>query len=336
MTYDIYFHNDFDGRAAAAAMLDFLRGRGDDIAHFVPVNYELKPEWRRADFFERHKLFKGKRYPAIVVDFLYHPRAVAWFDHHPTTFNAFPRAAQMFSAGKSRVPRRADFSGGIENGIKSWNPAYPSCCRQVVEELRKHFGYKPPKHIAELARWLDVIDHAEYASPREPIEMKKPALKLDWFIEATADKTHEAKKMVVLLAEKPMARIAALPRIARVLKKVRAKIKTSLAYYKKEMQVRGRIAVTDLTSGKYLRLRFAPFYLFPRLQYAMSFSKQGKLFRLGWGSNPWYRPKNAVDIGKFLKRYGGGGHAVAGGAEFPSRRAALKAVREIVAYVNSK
>ncbi|OGZ53317.1 MAG: hypothetical protein A3B25_03720 [Candidatus Ryanbacteria bacterium RIFCSPLOWO2_01_FULL_48_26] len=328
MKYDIYFHNDFDGRAAAAVMLNFLRQRGDDIAHFTPVNYELKPQWESADFFLRHKLFKEKRYPAIVVDFLYHPGAVIWLDHHPTTFNAFPRAARAFASKKFRVAG--------DGGFQHWGAAYPSCCGQALEELRRHFGYRPPKHIQELAKWLDVIDHAQYASPQQPIRMKEPALQLDWFIEATAGKTREAERMVISLAEKPMAEIAGMSRVARVLRGVRKQIKTSLAYYKKAMRVRGRIAVIDLTSGKHYRLRFAPYYLHPGLSYAMSFVKHGKTFSLGWGSNPWHRPKDGIHIGEFLRRYGGGGHGVAGGAELSSRRAVQKAVEEIVEYVNSK
>ncbi len=330
MTYDIYFHNDFDGRASAAVMLDFLRSRGDTIAHFTPVNYELRSEWQRIDFFERHKLLTGKRYPAIVVDFLHHPKAVFWFDHHPTTFNAFPRAARAFSRKKFRV------AGGVNmSGFQHWDPAYPSCCGQVLRELRRHFGYQPPRHIKELAKWLDVIDHAKYKSPQQPIEMKEPALKLDWYIEATEGNKAEAKRLIRLLAEKPMVKIAALPRVTRVLRKVRKQIKTSLAYYK-SLPVQGRIMVVDRTSGKYLRLRFAPYHLYPKLPYAMSFVGHGKSFALGWGSNPWHRPKDGIDIGQFLRRYGGGGHAVAGGAEFKTRRAVQAAVEEIVEYVNNR
>ena len=42
MTYDLYFHNDFDGHASAAVMLSFLGGRGDRIGHFVPVDFDLQ------------------------------------------------------------------------------------------------------------------------------------------------------------------------------------------------------------------------------------------------------------------------------------------------------
>src|SRR5581483_7562722 len=86
MKYDIYFHNDFDGRAAAAIMLAFLRSRGDDAEHFVPLGYEMQDAYLKENFFATHKLFKGKRNPPIIVDFAFHPKAAWWFDHHPTTF----------------------------------------------------------------------------------------------------------------------------------------------------------------------------------------------------------------------------------------------------------
>src|SRR5271155_4749866 len=91
MLYDIYFHNDFDGRASAAVMLAFLRSRGDDIEHFIPVKYDIIPvgtkkQWLDDKFLEKNKLFRGKHNPAIIVDFPYHPQAAFWFDHHLRPF----------------------------------------------------------------------------------------------------------------------------------------------------------------------------------------------------------------------------------------------------------
>src|ERR1700685_3337099 len=111
MKYDIYFHNDFDGRASAAVVLAFLRSRGDDIEHFTPVNYYLLSQWMDEKFFEKHKLFSGKRNPAIIVDFLYHPKAAMWFEHHATTFKR-PEWEKKF---------KPDTFHRLE-------PQYPSCC----------------------------------------------------------------------------------------------------------------------------------------------------------------------------------------------------------------
>lgn len=329
MKFDIYFHNDFDGRAAAAVMLDFLRRRGDDIAHFAPVNYELKEQWRRADFFERHKLFKGKRYPAIVVDFLYHPKAVFWFDHHPTTFNVFPGAARSFSRKKFRVAGDANLPG-----FQHWDPKYPSCCRQALEELRRRFGYRPPKHITELAKWLDVIDNARYSSARQAIEMREPALQIDWYIETTRGGAPAAARMVKLLAAMPLANIAARREIKAAIVKGRRDVKRGIALYRRNLEVRGRAAFINLASGKRMRLRFAPYYLRPELSHSVSVFKEGKLFRLSWGSNPWRRPRDGIHIGEFLQQhYGGGGHRVAGGAEFRTRAEGLRAAGDILKYI---
>ncbi len=91
MKYDIYFHNDFDGRASAAVMLAFLRSRGDDIEHYIPIKYDVIPKWIDDKFLEKNKLFKGKHSPAIIVDFPYHPQAAFWFDHHIRPFpNVLP------------------------------------------------------------------------------------------------------------------------------------------------------------------------------------------------------------------------------------------------------
>ena len=48
------------------------------------------------------------------------------------------------------------------------------------------------------------------------------------------------------------------------------------------------------------------------------------------------RLRGGVHIGKLLKRYGGGGHKDAGGVEFETREAAMRAVEEIVTVLNKK
>ena len=133
MTYDIYFHNDFDGRAAAAVMLSFLRSRGDDIEHFIPINYNILDSYLEEDFFAKNRLFRGKHNPAIVVDFAFHPKAAWWFDHHPTVIRKKAWVKKLKST-------------------KFWhyNPEYASCCGQVVSVLRKEFGWKPRSHFKEL------------------------------------------------------------------------------------------------------------------------------------------------------------------------------------------
>ena len=319
MKYDIYFHNDFDGRASAAIVLRFLRDRGDDIEHFTPVDFDIQDQWLEDDFFKKHRLFRGRHNPAIVVDFLYHPGAAMWFDHHPTSI------------------KRDDWRKAFKRSKTfNWDSSYPSCCHWVYVALKRNYGWKPPVYFRELATWLDVIDGARYRSAKQAIEMKEPALQLKGFIE----KAYADKRLSIFtikqLAEHPLEDLAANPRIKKIVKAYRQDIATSLAFYRKNLKIYGRVGLIDLTRTKTKRLLYAPYYLHPDLQYAIRFTKKGRTwFHPSVGENPW-RPKRKVHIGKLVQRYGGGGHETVGGIEFENRAAAEKAIAEIITILNLK
>lgn len=319
MKYDIYFHNDFDGRASAALMLAFLRSRGDDLEHYVPVDFDMEEQWLAENFFEKHRLFRGKRNPAIVVDFLYNPGAAFWYDHHSTSIK---KAAwkKKFKRDKAHVLA----------------PHYRSCCHAVYDALRKNYGWKPQRHLRELVRWLDVIDGARYASAGQTIAIKEPALQVDAFIERKNGDAKLAQWMIGLLAERPLGAIARLPAVAREVRAYRADIRRSLAFYKKYLRVfDGRIALIDLTRTSLKRLLYAPFYFYPKIRYAIRFTHKDGWFHISTGENPW-RPSGKLHIGTLLQRYGGGGHQAVGGAEFYSRKEAERAIKEIIEALNAK
>lgn len=315
MKYDIYFHDDFDGRASAAVMLSFLHSRGDKIEHFVPVNFDIQDQWLKEGFFKKHKFFRGKRNPAIVVDFLYHPKAAFWFDHHPTTF------------------KRWDWEKKFRpNKFRNWDPEYPSCCSQVFSKLVKHFGFKPPRHLKELAKWLDIVDGARYKSARQVIEMKEPALQIAEFIDRESTKSSLAW-LIELLAQKSVKKVSRLPKIRKTVGKMHAEMKKARNYCGKTMKIFGKVAVVDASKNISFReqLRFMPFYLRSDIAYAIRIKKIGKKPAISFGANPWRPRSNKIDIGKFLKEhFNGGGHKVVGGAEFRNRKALEKAVSEII------
>lgn len=318
MTYDIYFHNDFDGRASAAVVLAFLRSRGDNIAHYVPVDFYLLPQWTHEKFFELHKLFKGKRYPAIVVDFPYHPAAAWWFDHHETPFRK-PGWEKRF----------------VPDARHMVAPDYPSCCHAVYDSLKKNFGWRAPQHFRSLVKWLDVIDGAQYATPRETIYLNKPALCVDAFIDATYHSRVTAAWMIKLLAERSLVNIARLPEVKKIADATRAKNIAALPFYSAHIIVRGNTAYLDLTAARTPVLRHSSYYLFPKISYAIRFVKKGSLYHVGVGWNPWKKSrKNSFHIGKFLKRFGGGGHAKVGAVDFRTKAEALKAIDIIVKRLN--
>src|SRR5262249_53891823 len=68
----LYYHRDFDGVVSAAMLLSLL----ETTPSLHPVDYHLKSYWAsmRLDS------------PAAIVDFLFHPDATVWIDHHVQPF----------------------------------------------------------------------------------------------------------------------------------------------------------------------------------------------------------------------------------------------------------
>lgn len=322
MKYDIYFHNDFDGRASASIVLAFLRSRGDDIEHFVPVKYDIIPQWIDEKFLEKNKLFRGAHNPAIVVDFPYHPQAVFWFDHHIRPFRK-PGWEKKF---KPSAGRRYDDS-------------YRSACHLAYDSLQKGFGWKPPVYLSDLVKWLDVIDFANYKSARQTIEMKEAAIQANVYIENGGD-TGRVGETVQFLAERSLTEFVKTPGVKKFIAKMRRNMAASIRFHEKNIKIDGRVMVIDLHGDKTDDLAyFAPYFLHPKMLYAVrfhGFPGNPNLYHINIAVNPWLRAQSDKNIGEFLKRNGGGGHKDVGGTEIKGRAATLKVVQAAVKFLNAK
>ncbi|MBI4094914.1 MAG: hypothetical protein HY435_01845 [Candidatus Liptonbacteria bacterium] len=304
MTYDIYFHDDFDGRASAAVMRVFLEARGDSVERYVPLNFDVKEKWHA---------FKFPR-PAVLLDFIYHPKTTWWFDHHLTTF--------------IKPEWKRNFRG---TRYHFWDPSAPSCCGQVIKALARHHGFKPAKHLKELSIWLDVIDSAAFKSARQTVEMKEPALKVTAFIDHESNKKKPLEWLIKLMGEKSLREIARDARVQELLKDSEKMKKEALRYYETHIEIFGKVGVMDSFPRNVMVVRFAPYYLYPRLIYNISVYPSGpRHFRLKVGVNPWRRREaKKLHIGNYLAKYGGGGHRYVGGAEIKGRKEIMRIVAEI-------
>lgn len=306
MKYDIYYHNDFDGRASAAVMLAFLRSRGDEIEGYFPLTYGAHEH-----LFDRNA-FAGKN-PAIIVDFMYHPGAAWWFDHHPTAFKK-PEWKKHFRPDKQH---RLD-------------PKYPSCTHLVYASLVKDFKWRAPAHFKSFVKWADILDGAGYASARQTIEMKDPGVIINSYIEGMPHATREDKHMIDLMARKPLSTVIRDPSIARDIARLKKKVRSSIAFYEKHMRVFKRSTFIDLTKDPLNGLlRYAPYYLCPKSVYSFRMRPKGKWWYLGVSANPWRARENRFDIGKIMKKYNGGGHKGVGATEFHTRADAVRAFEKI-------
>lgn len=311
MVYDIYFHNDFDGAASAALLTDFLGKRGDKIGRYFAVGHGSfnKNRWLALKF----------KNPAAVVDFLYHPSAAFWFDHHPTTF--------------LRKEWRRKFK---PSRFHCWKADYFSAYHLVFDSLIKNFGYRPSRYFRELVVWVDIDDGARYDSAEQTIKLKESALRVSVFIERNAEKTAVLIKLIKILGKQSLRRIADRPEIKNAVRKFREETKAVLKFYERNLRIFGKVGFADLSGSNLVEMPFAPFYLRPELSYRLFLKRDGEKFRLSASFNPWSKKKNKIDIGKFLReKYGGGGHYNVGGvSNLYDIKKARKMADEIIDFLN--
>ncbi len=308
MDYNLYFHNDFDGIASGAVMLDFLKGRGDKIISFNPINYfaEIQEKWPK---------FKFKA-PFILVDFRYHPGADFWFDHHLSTF-----------ISKKWQDNFAN------DGTHYFGPKFKSCCGLIISRLGKQFGYQPASHIKELARWADIVDSASYKSAKQAIELKEPYLRLALFLDDDSHPLHQ-EEIIKRLVSEPISKIVKLPFIVKELKKLDYETGKAKKIFKDISVLKGKIMLVDTTKTKIFISRYMGYFLYPQLNYFVIVMRSDNGYHISAGKNPWKKMPNKVAIGEMLGKYGGGGHGGVGGVDRRTKSEILKVAGEIIEYLN--
>lgn len=315
MKYDIYFHGGcFDGAASAAVLLYFLRKRGDGYRNYKPQLYPVnEKKWRAMKL----------RYPSIIVDYLYHPRAAIWFDHHPTTF----------------IDKRWEKNFRPDEWHCIVAP-YPSSTGLLVRHLQKHFGFKPPAHLRELAYWLDIIDSAGFSSSRQLYNFKLPAIQIMTALDYEAKQKLSLsfyKKLIGDLSRYPLKRVAKMTRIRKNCKTYYKLFRKSLPVFKKSMVLRKNTVILDASAPNLVGARFIGFHYHPKAEYGIRIIKSGNNFSLGIGENPWHRPRKKRHIGRFLRKTFGsssGGHQYVGAARFRTKSEALQAIEKILKFLN--
>jgi len=142
----LHFHMQcFDGVVSAVIARAYLTQReGWPEPTLVPVTYTVQQDWLKRAF--------GPR--TAIVDFLFHPEASFWADHHETAFLGGP-------------PQRME-------PLWFYDPRAGSCAGLLARVLPER-GFDPQR-FSELISWSERIDAARYASPEEAIFPRSPAL----------------------------------------------------------------------------------------------------------------------------------------------------------------
>lgn len=278
----LFFHSPcFDGIVSAVVAWDYFEHReGAADVRLHPVNYDLRPTWR------------SKRLPrsSVVVDFLFHPAAQFWADHHATTF--------------------ADASDGAlldarPAGSYVYAPDASSCAVALRDYLQRQFGYRNPRFDA-LVEWADRVDSARYRSPREALLAPAAALQISLTL-AEAD-TAYCCFLVAQLKAKSISAVARDPKVQRRVRDAKGRLRAGLRDFRKAAALTDDdIVVFDVDTSKRPVSRYAPYYYFPEARYSVGVMRSPEGAKVTAMRNPW-REFRSVPIGSLAAKFGGGGH----------------------------
>lgn len=301
----LYLHYPcFDGLISAAIAWDFLeRSRGWSPAAICPINYspELRSAW----------LATPMPADSAIVDFLYHPGARFWVDHHATTF---------LTEGA-----RLDYERGGEERFLLYDPAFTSCAKLLWDCV----GSASPdaQRYAEMAYWADRTDSATYDSVDEAILGSQPALQIARSLSAGRDDAYCAFLLQHLRTD-TLAQVAALPEVASREREVFERIQRGLDLIMRGDTVAledGAIAVLDIHNVPNASIsRYSPYRRYPNARYSVALTRADEESRILAMRNPWL-DFESVPLGKMFERLSesfpgiqGGGHQRVGAVVIPA------------------
>jgi hypothetical protein len=285
----ICFHDKcFDGASSAAIFSRFYREKIEPNAEFLYTGMTHKASQPFED-----GIFDGDE--NAIVDFKYSssPQLTWWFDHHQSAFLR-PEDAEHFREDRS--------------GKKFYDPTYKSCTKFLATIASEKFGFDA-RPIAELVKWGDIIDGAQFASPEVAVGLAEPAMQLALVIEA-APEPNLVQQLIPELAEIPLAEMIDLPIVRKHLGTLMERHRRSVEILRERADARGGVVyfdVSDLDLEGYNK--FVPYYLYPDALYTVGVSASPARAKVSVGTNPWKEASAEVNLASLCEKYGGGGHA---------------------------
>jgi hypothetical protein len=291
MKLKILFHdNCFDGAASAAVFAAFFRSQQGG----VDVRYG-GVQHKQGDAFPPDA-FDGD--VNVCVDFRYSPspRLDWWFDHHVSAFQS-PEDRAHFLADRG--------------GHKFYDPEARSCTKFEAGILAEKFGFDTAPY-ADLVRWADIIDGAQFPDAQTAVAIEAPALRIMTWIENNKD-PELAVRMIEDLQRRPIAEIAASEYVQRPLAPILERHQQAIDLIRQRASLQDGVVFFDLSDeGVDAHNKFIAYLLFPSCRYTVGITRSPARLKISVGSNPWTTEARRHNIARICERHGGGGHPVVG------------------------
>jgi hypothetical protein len=291
----IYLHYPcFDGIVSCVLAWEFLENKqGWHLREVRPVDYGLRADWLSTEL----------QAPCAVVDFLYHPQAQFWADHHSTTF--------LTEDAKADFERRQD-------GWLFYDDTFGSCASLLWARLGEFL--ESADRYAEMVRWAEKIDSARYSSVEEAILGDSPALKIRLSLMRRNGGDY-SEQLVRALRHGTLEEVAQLPEVADRYQEARSLVMAGLDRFGKGVRLeQDGIAIFDVsTTDTAIMSRYAPYYFFPQARYSVGVLRAADSAKITAMRNPWLEFPS-IHLGRLFERYGGGGHQRVGSVVFAGER----------------
>ena len=311
----LYHDHCFDGAASAAFFTRFAREKFYPEAEFLYTGM-----MHRASQIFEPELFDGDE--NAIVDFKYspNPKLTWWFDHHQSAFLSHEDAEHF------RVtPAPHHF----------FDPSYKSCTKFIRDVTREKFGFEAPD-LADLVKWADIIDGAQYANAEEAVGLKLPATQLVLVIEG-AKGSEAVQDIIRQMTHRPLEEIAASPGVRETFEPLYDQHLASIETIRRKARLTGNVVFFDLVEERLEGYnKFIPYFLFPESIYTVSVLIASFRTKVSVGSNPWAKEEPRHNLATICERYGGGGHPRVGAISFEKTEVARarEVAAEIVAELN--
>ena len=311
----IYLHFPcFDGIVSGALAVLFLgKLHGWRFDSINAVNYDLQANWLNTRL-PRH---------SCVVDFLYHPEAEFWCDHHTTTF--------------LNPTLRTDFAAR-QKTLQIYDQESRSSARLLWNRGAAVLG--PVARLEEMVDWADRIDAADYDDVNQALFGAHPALQISRSLAVDADSQY-CDFLVRRLCVSSMRDLAAFSEVQRRVVQADELSREGLSRVEKHVHRHGNIAVFDVLTENISVNRYSAFYFHPNVQYSIGTFRSGGSITERVNANPWLR-FHCPNLGEMMRaaaessglHCAGGGHERVGSLHLD--KATASATDQVVAYLIKK
>jgi hypothetical protein len=169
-----------------------------------------------------------------------------------------------------------------------------------------------------MVRWAAKIDSAHYDSVNEALFGDHPALVINTSLAAEPDGDY-CRFLIHALGAEPLARVAESKEVQRRFRQARGLLDVGMRRVQAALRVKGGVASFRTEEKGALIPRYAPYYYSPEARYSVALVASEDSFRVTAMRNPWIEFES-MNLGAFLQKFGGGGHARVGALVVPPER----------------